>query len=171
MTSSDPVPKGVSGARRRPRAEAARSKSVWVRLSPAEATAVIEAADRAGVSVGAWVGETAVGRARTQARGDGRGEAGGFGPSSWRELVAALVALRAEVVAGRWGPAVALGPAVPAGELLDDQPAPDDPGGAGRDGVVGVLRRIDAVTAAAVEAASSGARSSSRAGRDRAGRS
>jgi hypothetical protein len=36
---------------------------------------------------------------------------------------------------------------VPAGELLDDdQPAPDDPGGAGRVGVGGVLRRIDAVT-------------------------
>jgi hypothetical protein len=64
------------------------------------------------------------------------------------------------------------GPAVPAGELLDDdQPAPDDPGGAGRVGVGGVLRRIDAVTAAAVDAGLSSARRSSRAGRDRPVRS
>ena len=130
-----------------------------------------EAAARAGMSVGAWVGETAVGRARAEAAGDEPGEAGGVGLSSWRELVAALVALRAEVAAARRVPVVELGPAVPAGELLDDQPSHDDPGGAGRVGVVGVLRRIDAVTAAAVEAASSGARSSSRAGRERSGRS
>ncbi len=100
VTSSDPVPTGVSEARRRARAEAARSESVWVRLSPNEATVVGEAARRAGMSVGAWVGETAVGRAGAQARGDGRGEVGGVQPS-WRELVAALVALRAEVAAVR----------------------------------------------------------------------
>jgi hypothetical protein len=170
VTSSDQVPKSGSGSRRRARAEAARSKSVWVRLSPAEAVVVGEAAARAGVSVGAWVGETAVGRARAQARGDGRGEAGGFGPSSSRELVAALVALRAEVAAVREVPVVALDRAVPAGELLADQPAHDDPGGAGRDGVVGVLRRIDAVTAAAVEAVSLAARRPSRTDRDRPGR-
>ena len=172
MTSGDPVSRGVSGARRRARAEVARSESVWVRLSPDEAAVVGAAAAWAGLSVGAWVGETAVGRARVDAAGDDPGEAGRFGPlSSWRELVAALVALRAEVGAVREVSAVALGPAVPAGELLADQPAPDDPGGAGRDGVVGVLRRIDAVTSAAVDAVSSAARGSSRAGRDRAGRS
>ena len=170
MTSGDPVSRGVSGARRRARAEAARSESVWVRLSPDEAVVVGEAAARAGLSVGAWVGETAVGRARVDAVGDDPGGAGRFGPSSWRELVAALVALRAEVAAVREVSAVALGPAVPAGELLAGQLAPDDPGGAGRDGVVGVLRWIDAVTSAAVDAVSSAARSSSRAGRDRVGR-
>jgi len=85
---------GVSGSRRRARAEAARRASVWVRLSPAEAAVVGEAAARAGMSVGAWVGETAVGRARAQAAGAEPGEAGGVGPSSWREVVAALVALR-----------------------------------------------------------------------------
>ena len=89
----------VSGSRRRARAEAARSESVWVRLSPDEAAVVGEAAARAGMSVGAWVGETAVGRARAEAAGDEPGEAGGVGLSSWRELVAALVALRAEVAA------------------------------------------------------------------------
>jgi hypothetical protein len=171
VTSSDPVPKSVSRARRRARAEAARSASVWVRLSPDEAAVVVEAAARAGVSVGAWVGETAVGRARADAAGDGPGEAGGFALSSWRELVAALVALRAEVAAVREVPSVAQGRAVPTGELLEDQPAPDDPGGAGRDRVVGVLRRIDAVTAAAVEAASSAARRSSTADAERSGRS
>ena len=175
VTSSDPVPTGVSEARRRARAEAARSESVWVRLSPNEATVVGEAARRAGMSVGAWVGETAVGRAGAQARGDGRGEVGGVQPS-WRELVAALVALRAEVAAVRRVPVVELNPAVPAGEPLDDQPAHDQPahdqpGGADRNGVVGVLRRIDAVTAAAVEAALSAARRSSRPDRERPGRS
>ena len=174
VTSSDPMPSArsrVSGSRRRARAEAARSESVWVRLSPDEAAVVGEAAARAGMSVGAWVGETAVGRARAQAAGDEPGEAGGVGLSSRRELVAALVALRAEVAAAAARAGVELGPAVPADELLDDQPAHDSPGGADRDGVVGVLRRIDAVTAAAVEAASSSARRSSRAGRERPGRS
>jgi hypothetical protein len=58
VTSSDPMPSdsmpnGVSGSRRRARAEAARSESVWVRLSPDEAAVVGEAAGRAGMSVGA----------------------------------------------------------------------------------------------------------------------
>ena len=75
------------------------------------------------MSVGAWVGDTAVGRARAEAAGDEPDEAGGAGPSSWRELVAALVALRAEVAAVRHVPVVALDPAAPAGELLDGQPA------------------------------------------------
>ena len=81
---------------------------MWVRLSPDEAAVVGEAAARAGMSVGAWVGETAVGRARAEAAGDEPGEAGGVGPSSWRELVAALVALRAEVAAVRRVPVVEL---------------------------------------------------------------
>jgi hypothetical protein len=121
--------------------------------------------------VGAWVGETAVARARAEAVGDEPGEAGGVGPSSWRELVAALVALRAEVAAVRPVPVVELGPAVPAAELLDDQLAYHHADDADRDDVVGVLRRIDAVTAAAVDAALSSARRSSRPARERPGRS
>jgi hypothetical protein len=175
MPSSDPVSSGASGARRRPRAEAARNESVWVRLSPDEATVVGEAAARAGMSLGAWVGDTAVDGARAQARGDGRGEAGGTEPSSWRELVAALVALRAEVAAVREVPAVEFGPAVSAGVLLDERLADNNPhsnrGGADLVGVGGVLRRIDAVTAAAVDAGLSSAGRSSRTGRERPGRS
>jgi hypothetical protein len=161
----------VSGSRRRARAEAARSESVWVRLSPEEAVVVGAAADRVGMSVGAWVGETAVGRARAQAAEDGPGEVGAVGLSSRRALVAALVALRAEVAAVRRRPVAEPGPAVPAGDLLDDQPVPDIPGDGDQGGVAGVLRRIDAVTAAVAEAASSGARRSSRPGRERPGRS
>jgi hypothetical protein len=130
------------------------------------------------MSVGAWMGETAVGWARAQAAGDEPGEAGEVGLSPWRELVAALVALRAEVAATRRLPE--LGSAVPAGELLDEQSADPDPGGTDRDGAVrdgavrdgwvGVLRRIDAVTAAVVEAAST-ARRSAPAVREQPGRS
>jgi hypothetical protein len=145
---------------------------VWVRLSPDEAAVVGAAAARAGLSVGAWVGETVVGRARAEATGHEPGEAGGVGLSSWRELVAALVALRAEVAAVRRMPGRDL--AVPAGELLDDQLADSnldsDPPGADGDVVVGVLGRIDAVTAAALDAALSSARRSSRAGREEPGR-
>ena len=166
---SDSRPSGVSGSRRRARAEAARSESVWVRLSPDEAAVVGEAAGRAGMSLGAWVGETAVGRARAQAARDEPGEAGGAGLSSRRELVAALVALRAEVAALRR--VAGLGSAVSVGELFDGQPASDSPGGGDRDGVVGVLRRIDAVTAAVMEAEASGARRSPGVGRERPGRS
>jgi hypothetical protein len=169
VTSSDPVSRGVSGSRRRARAEAARTESVWVRLSPDEAAAVSAAAARAGMSVGAWVGETAVGRARAQAAGDDPGETGRGGLSSSRELVAVLVALRAEVAAVQRVPEP--GPAVPAGELLNDQRLPDVPGGRDWNGVIGVLRRIDAVTAAAVDAASSSAPRSSPAGREHPGRS
>jgi hypothetical protein len=167
MTSGDPVSSGESGSRRRPRAEARRSESVWVRLSPDEAAVVGEAAVRAGMSVGAWVGETAVGRAR----GDGRGEVGGSEPSSWRELVAALVALRIEVAAVRREPAVGLVPDVPPRELLDGQTSDDSPGDVDAGGVVGLLRRIDAVTAAASNAASTEGRRSLPAGGERSGRS
>jgi len=59
---------------------------------------------------------------------------------------------------------------VQVGDLPDDQPGPDISGDRDRDGVVGLLRRIDALTAAVLEAASSGARRSSRAGREQPGR-
>ena len=172
MVSSDPVAGGTRRpCHRRARAEAARSESVWVRLSPDEATVVGAAAGRAGMSVGAWVGDTAVGRARAEAAGDEPDEAGGTGLSSWRELVAALVALRAEFAAVRRVPVVELDPAAPGGELLDDQPSHDTPDRADGDSVVEVLRRIDAVTATAVEATSSSARHSSPADAERLGRS
>jgi hypothetical protein len=141
---------------------------VWVRLSPDEAVAVSEAAARLGMSVGAWVGETAVGRARAEAAGDEPGETGGVGLPSQRELVAALVALRAEVTALQRVPERAS--AVSTGELLDDEPGHDIPGGADRDGVAEVVRRIDAVTATAVDALSAAQRSS-RPGRGRSVRS
>ena len=142
MTSGDPVSRGVSGARRRARAEAARSESVWVRLSPDEAAVVGEAAARAGLSVGAWVGETAVGRARADAAGDDPGEAGRVGPlSSWRELVAALVALRAEVAAVRevpvGGAGVRLCPQVSCSPTSPPPTIPAAPAGTGWSGCCG----------------------------------
>jgi hypothetical protein len=97
--------------------EAPRSESVWVRLSPAEAAAVGEAAARAGMSMGAWVGHTAVDRASAEAARDDPDEPGGAEPSSWRQLVAALVALRAEVVAAHRVPVVESEPGASAGEL------------------------------------------------------
>jgi hypothetical protein len=103
--------------------------------------------------------------------GDEPDEAGGTGLSSWRELVAALVALRAEVAAVRRAPVVEHDPAAPGGELLDGQPSFGTPGRVDGDGVVEVLRRIDAVTAAAVEATSSAARRSSPADAECSGRS
>ncbi len=173
MTSSGPVPRMKSGLRRRARAEAPRSESVWVRLSPVEAAVVGEAAARAGMSPGAWVGDTAVDRARTEAARDDADQAdevGTTGPSSWRELVAALVALRAEAAAVRRVPVVELDPAAPGGDLPDGQSALEE---SGRlvDDVAEVLRRIDAVTAAAVEATSSAARRSSPVDAERSGRS
>jgi hypothetical protein len=140
---------------------------VWVRLSPDEATVVGEAAARAGMSVGAWVGDTAVGRARAEVAGDEPGEAGGAVLSSWRELVAVLVALRAEVAAVRRVPVLEQVSAVPVGELPPD----GDFVGVNRDGVVGILRRIDAVTAAVLGAALPRARRSSRVGRECSGSS
>jgi hypothetical protein len=134
---------------------------VRVRLSPVEAAVVDEAAGRAGMSVGAWVGHTAVDRASAQAARDEPHEAGGAEPSSWRELVAALVALRAEVAAARRVPDVEFEPGAPAGELPDGQPLCGALSGAGRGGVVELLQRIDTVTAAAVEATSSSARRAS----------
>ena len=165
MTSSDPMPnRSGSGSSRRPSAEAPRSESVRVRLSPVEAAVVGVAAARAGLSVGAWLGHTAVDRARAQVAGDEPDEAGVFGkaePSSWRELVAALVALRAEVAAMRRVPVVECAPGAPADELPDGEPSHGALGVAGQGGVVELLRRIDTVTAAAVEAMSSTARCAS----------
>jgi hypothetical protein len=134
---------------------------VRVRLSPVEAAVVGEAAGRAGMSVGAWVGHTAVDRARAKAARHGPDEAGGTEPSSWRGLVAALVALRAEVAAARRVPVVEVEPGAQVGELPEGEPSHCAPSGAGQGGVVGLLRRIDTVTAAAVDATSSRARRSS----------
>jgi hypothetical protein len=149
---------------------------VSVRLSPDEAALVGKTASRVGMSVGAWVGEAAVGRARAQARGDDPGEVDASGSSSGRELVAALVMLRAEVAAVRRVPVVELRPGLPAGELLDDQLTDHDPdsnpdGTALPEVVVGVLRRIDALTAAVMDAVAPSARLSLRSGRERLGRS
>ncbi|MDT0353102.1 hypothetical protein [Pseudonocardia charpentierae] len=130
-----------------------------------EATVIGEAAARAGMSVGAWVGDTAVGRARMEAVGDELDEVGGAGLWSGRELVAALVALRAEVAALRRVPVVEVDAAAPAAKELPGQSFFGIPGLSDRAAVVEVLRRIDAVTAAVVEAMSSGARRSSPAGR------
>jgi len=80
-------------------------------------------------------------------------------------LVAALVALRAEAAAVRRVPVVELDPAAPGGDLSDGQSALDAPGRVAGGDVAEVLRRIDTVTAAVVEAMSSGARRSSPAGR------
>jgi hypothetical protein len=174
VTSSGPMSRRVSGARRRARAEATRSESLWVRLSPDEAAVVREVAARAGMSPGAWVGDTAVDRARAEAArddADQAGRAGKTGPSSWRELVAALVALRAEAAAVRRVPVVELNPVVPGDALLADQLCSGAPGRAVGDDVTELLRRIDAVTAVAVEATSSAARRSSAADAERSGRS
>jgi hypothetical protein len=105
------------------------------------------------MSVGAWVGDTAVGRARAEEAGDEPNQAGAAGLSSWRELVAALVALRAEVAAARRAPVVEFDHAAPAG-ALPGQPCSSGSGRLDQAGVVEVLRRIDAVTAAMVEATS-----------------
>jgi hypothetical protein len=164
-SSDDSVPTGASHARRRARAGAARSKSVRVPLTPDEATIIGEAAARAGMSVGAWVGDTAVGRARAEVAGDEPDEVGGAGLWSGRELVAALVALRAEVAALRRAPVVEVHPAAPAAKELPDQSCSGTPGLSDQAAVVEVLRRIDTVTAAVVEAMSSSARRSSPAGR------
>jgi hypothetical protein len=174
----------VPTPRRRARAEAVRQVGVRVRLSPEEAALVRVAAARASLSVGAWIGEAAVSRARSEDRGVDRGEAEGQLPTSWRELVAALMTLRTEVVeAGISGARVAGGAAggseraadrgiavvsfSPAGvELVDplsDTGSPDTGGNDAR----GLLRCIDAATEAAIVAAASARPRSSRGGRRR----
>ena len=95
MTDNESPAARADGSRRRGRGEAVRSASVRVRVSPAEAAAIAAAASRAGLSVGAWVGDVAV----RAARGDR--VAIEVGVSSLREMTAALVALRAHVVAAR----------------------------------------------------------------------
>jgi hypothetical protein len=109
---------------------------VRVRFTPDEAMVIGEAAARVGVSVGAWVGETAVGPARVEAAGDEPSGAGEAGLPSWRPLVAALVALRAEVAAVRRAPIVEFDTAAPADELSDGQPSREIPGRSDRSGVV-----------------------------------
>jgi hypothetical protein len=76
-------------------------------------------------------------------------------------LVAALVALRAEVAAARRVPVVEFETGAPVGELPDGEPSHGAPSGAGRGGVVELLRRIDTVIAAVVEATSSSVRRTS----------
>jgi hypothetical protein len=135
-----------------------------VPLTLEEATVIGEAAARLGLSVG----DTAVGRARAEAARDAPDKVCGAGLGSGRDLVAALVALRAEVAALQWAAGATLHPAAPVGELLD-QHCSGTPGRSDQAGVVEVLRRIDAVTAAVVEAMSSSARRSSRAPTERPG--
>jgi hypothetical protein len=64
-----------------------------------------------------------------------------------------------------WTSRVEVDPAAPAAEELPDQSCFGTPGLSDQVAVVEVLRRIDTVTAAVVEAMSSGARRSSPAGR------
>jgi hypothetical protein len=71
-----------------------RSVLVRVPLSPQEAQVVRAAAAGVGLSLGAWVGDVAV----LQARDDAAGVLGEREPSSWRDLVAALVALRIQAL-------------------------------------------------------------------------
>lgn len=59
-----------------------------MRLSPAEADVVGAAAQREGLSVGAWVGQLAVGRAQGQTDPV---------PVTWQNLVAELIRFRADV--------------------------------------------------------------------------
>jgi hypothetical protein len=114
---------------------------VRVRLSPAEADAVGAAAQREGLSVGAWVGQLAVGRAQGQADPV---------PVTWQELVAELVRFRADVrravdvIEQVTSGAQRTSAADLAGELLD---------------------RVDAATAAALAAGMGGRRAGTRGGR------
>ena len=128
MTDDERPAAPAGGSRRRGRGEAVRSASVRVRLSPAEAAAIAEAAARAGLSVGAWVGDAAVRAARRDPVAiDG-------GVSSWREVTAALVAVRVQVV--KAGAASASGSA---GEAW-----------------LAVLRRLDVLTEVAAAAVGRG---------------
>lgn len=100
-----------------------------MRLSATEAEAVGAAAQREGLSVGAWVGQLAVGRAQGQADRV---------PVTWQNLVAELVRFRADVR-----------------RALDliDQVAPGVLGDAGAARLAGeLLGRVDTVTVVALEA-------------------
>jgi hypothetical protein len=153
---------------------------VRVRLSPEEAAVVRTAAARAGLSVGAWVGDAAVARARRENRGQGERPE----PASWRELVASLMVMRAEVVGagiGYPGPGVNVG----GGEDAADRLAPVGPlypapapgellavrSNADGDSRRRLVERIDAVTGAALVAASTAGRRSLEGGRRRPSRS
>lgn len=109
-----------------------------MRLSPAEADAVGAAAQREGLSVGAWVGQLAVGRAL--------GEADPV-PVTWQHLVAELVRFRADV-----SRAVDLIEQVTPGTQLTSAV-----------GLAGeLLGRVDAATAAALAAGGRGRRAGAR---------
>ena len=109
-----------------------------MRLNPSEADAVGAAARREGLSVGAWVGQLAVGCAQGQADPV---------PVTWQNLVAELVRFRADVsraadLIQQTTPGTQLTSAVGfAGELLG---------------------RVDAATAAALAAGMRGRRGNTR---------
>jgi hypothetical protein len=108
---------------------------VRVPLSPQEAAIVRAAAARARLSVGAWVGDVAVRHARDDAAGvlDVRE------PSSWRDLVAALVALRTQVL--EVVPVVAVAHEQLSVSAVDPAPLGDVMQAAGGEGVLAGLRR------------------------------
>ena len=123
---------------------------VRVPLSPQEAEVVRAAAAGVGLSVGAWVGDVAV----RQARDDAAGVLDAREPSSWRDLVAALVALRIQAL--EMAPAVAVADEQLPVPAVDRTPLPgimqngfdishhaDD-----RKGVLAGVRRLDAAAAA-----------------------
>jgi hypothetical protein len=130
--------------------EAPRSVLVRVPLSAQEAEVVRAAAAGVGLTVGAWVGDVAV----RQARDDAVGVLSAREPSSWRDLVAALVALRIQ--------ALQMASAVPAVDEALPVPAVDPPPSPsimpnGFDvshhtdddkGVLARVRRLDAAAAA-----------------------
>jgi hypothetical protein len=110
---------------RRPAADAPRTRDVRVRLSAAEFDLLREAAERSGLSLGAWLGRLAVQHASNKSTLPL--------PATVQELVAELVKLRVEVLQGRDVPIVELGSPL---EQPDRR-----------------LHRIDALTAAAINAA------------------
>lgn len=112
-----------------------------MRLSPTEADAVGAAAQREGLSVGAWVGQLVVGRAQGQVDSV---------PVTWQDLVAELVRFRADV-----SRAVDLIQQVTPGTQL-----------ASAVGLAGeLLGRVDAATAAALAVGVRGRRAGARDGR------
>lgn len=105
-----------------------------MRLSPTEADVVGAAAQREGLSVGAWVGQLAVGRAQGQAEPV---------PVTWQNLVVELVRFRADV-----SRAVDLIQQITPGTQVTSAV-----------GLAGeLLGRVDAATAAALAAGMRGAR-------------
>jgi uncharacterized protein (DUF1778 family) len=110
---------------RRPAADAPRRHDVRVRLSAAEFDLLRDAAERDGLSLGAWLGRLAVQHASNVSAPPL--------PATVKELIAELVKLRVEVLDGTDVPIVEIG----------SPPKQPDPR----------LQRIDALTAAAINAA------------------